>query len=71
MEKRGTPAKKAVKKSAIMGAFVIGRARFSKISAVDGITLTREAKKRAVDFDRRGASGDERRRTIVRVYRKA
>ena len=48
----------------------LGRERFAKISAVEGIELTAGMKKRAADFDRRGVSGEERRRTIIRAYRK-
>lgn len=48
----------------------LGRERFAKISAVEGIVLTAVMKKRAADFDRRGLSGEERRRTIIRAYRK-
>jgi hypothetical protein len=49
---------------------IIGRARFAKISAVEGIELSPDMKRRAADFDRRGVSGAERRRAIVRAYRK-
>ena len=49
---------------------VIGRERFAKISAVEGIELTHDMKKRAAEFDRRGLSGAERRRNIMKAYRK-
>ena len=48
----------------------LGRDRFAKISAVEGIVLTGVMKKRAAEFDRQGLSADERRRSIVRAYRK-
>jgi hypothetical protein len=48
----------------------LGRERFAKISAVEGIELTASMKRRAADFDRRGLSGEERRRAIIRAYRK-
>jgi hypothetical protein len=50
---------------------VIGARRFAKISAVEGIVLTREMQTRAAEFNRKGLSADERRRSIMRVYRKA
>jgi hypothetical protein len=50
---------------------VIGARRFSKISAVEGIVLTREMQTRAAEFERKGMSAEERRRSIVRVYRKS
>jgi hypothetical protein len=50
---------------------VIGARRFAKISAVEGIVLTPEMQTRAAELDRKGISSDERRRSIMRVYRKA
>ncbi len=52
------------------GGMILGRERFAKISAVEGIELTAGMKNRAADFDRRGLSGEERRRAIMRAYRK-
>jgi hypothetical protein len=49
---------------------VLGRERFAKISAVEGIELSPGMKKRAAEFDRRGLSGEERRRSIIRAYRR-
>ena len=49
---------------------ILGRERFAKISAVEGIELRPSMKKRAAEFDRRGLSGEERRRSIIRAYRK-
>jgi hypothetical protein len=48
----------------------LGRERFAKISAVEGIEVTPRMKRRAAEFDRRGLSAAERRRSIVRAYRK-
>ena len=48
----------------------LGRARFAKISAVEGIVLTPKMKERIADFERRGLSAEERRQSIVRAYRK-
>lgn len=50
---------------------VLGRERFAKISAVEGIRLTAGMRKRAVEFDRRGTPAAERRRAIVQAYRKS
>jgi hypothetical protein len=66
---RGTPPKKTSGKGKT--AVVIGARRFAKISAVEGIVLTREMQARAAEFDRKGMSAEERRRSIMRIYRKA
>ena len=57
-------------KSRKKGGFVIGRDRFGKISAVEGIRLTPAMKKRTTDAERKGLSAEEYRQTIVRSYRK-
>lgn len=62
--------KKAVAKGAKTGGFIVGRGRFAKISAVEGIYLTPAMEKRAAEADRKGLTADEYRRTIVRSYRK-
>ncbi len=49
----------------------IGRERFAKISEVEGIVMTASMKKRVAEFDRRGLSAEERRRSIIRAYSKA
>jgi hypothetical protein len=66
--KKQSSRKRAMRSAAT--AVVIGRERFARISAVEGIELSQEMKQRAVDFDRRGLSGVERRRAILRAYRK-
>jgi hypothetical protein len=48
----------------------VGRDRFSTISAVEGVVLSRAAKKRAAEFDRLGLAPEERIRRIVEVHRK-
>ena len=50
--------------------FVIDRASFGKISAVEGIRLTPVMKKRAADAEREGLSAEEHRQTIMRSHRK-
>jgi hypothetical protein len=62
--------KKPVAKGAKTGGFVVGRARFAKISAVEGIHLTASMEKRAAEAGRKGLTADEYRRTIIRSYRK-
>jgi hypothetical protein len=48
----------------------IGRDRFAKISAVEGIAVPPAGKRRAEEADRLGLSGAERRSRIERAYRK-
>lgn len=62
--------KKPIAKGVKAGSFVVGRARFAKISAVEGIHLTPAMEKRAAEAGRKGLTADEYRRTIVRSYRK-
>lgn len=52
------------------GGFVVGRASFAKISAVEGIRLKPAMKKRAAEAAAKGLSAEEYRRTILRSYRK-
>lgn len=53
------------------GAVVIGRDRFEKISAVEGIRVTAAMKKREAEFDRDGLSAEQRRRSIIEAHRKS
>ena len=62
--------KKTAAKGAKAGGFVVGRARFTKISAVEGIQLTPVMEKRASEADQKGLTAEEYRRTIIRSYRK-
>jgi len=50
--------------------FVLGRARFAKISAVEGIHLTRDMQRDFEDFDKQGLSAEERRKRIAQKYGK-
>jgi hypothetical protein len=52
------------------GQFVLGRERFSKISAVEGVKLSRAMKRRQDEFDRKGLSDEEKRKMIRDVHRK-
>jgi hypothetical protein len=66
MKKRGS-------RTSIQGdapGHVLGRERFAKISAVEGIEPTPPMRQRAAEFDRQGLSAEQRRRGIIRVYRK-
>jgi hypothetical protein len=63
-------AKKPAAKGAKVAGFVVGRARFAKISSVEGIHLTQTMEKRASEADRKGLTAEEYRRTIMRSYRK-
>ena len=49
---------------------VLGRERFAKISAIEGIELSPAAKRRAAEFDRLVLSPEERIRRIVAAHRK-
>jgi hypothetical protein len=62
--------RKPVTRGAKVGGFVVGRAGFSKISAVEGIEFTPVMEKRASEADRKGLTAEEYRRTIVRSHRK-
>jgi hypothetical protein len=49
-------------------SFTLGRESFAKISAVEGIRLSREMQRDFQEFDRRGLSAEERRRAIMNKY---
>ena len=51
--------------------FVIGRAGFKKISAVEGIQLKAAVETRATEAKSKGLSAEEYRKVILRTYRKA
>jgi hypothetical protein len=50
--------------------FVLGRERFAKISAVEGIKLSDSMKKRISESDRKGLSAEARRAAIIRAHSK-
>lgn len=50
-------------------SYTVGREPFLKISLVEGITLTPEAKRRSDEFGSKGLSAEERRRAIIRAHR--
>jgi hypothetical protein len=47
------------------GQFTIGSAGMSKLNAIEGITQSGDSRKMFADFERRGASAEDRRREIV------
>ncbi|MGM4924493.1 hypothetical protein AB8A31_16385 [Tardiphaga sp. 804_B3_N1_9] len=62
--------KKTGSSKRVPAKFVLGRERFAQISAVEGIKPTAAMKKRVAEFDRQGLSPAERRREIIKAYRK-
>jgi hypothetical protein len=66
MKKRGSQSNRRQGTSGL----ILGRERFAKISAIEGIELSPAAKRRAAEFDRLGLSPEERIRRIVAVHRK-
>lgn len=60
------PVKAASKKS----GWVIGHARFSKISAVEGLAFTPAMKARKSELDRIGATPEQRRAAITKAYQR-
>jgi hypothetical protein len=51
--------------------FIVGRANFTKISAVEGVRLKPAMEKRAAEATSRGLSAEEYRKVILRTYRKS
>jgi hypothetical protein len=51
--------------------FILGRAGFAKISAIEGIQLTPAMKARAAEAASKGPPTEEHRAMIVRAHRKA
>lgn len=64
------PKKQSSKKGKVSG-FVIGSGRFKKISAVEGIVYTPDMKGRSALSKRKDLSPEERRKIIIKAYRKA
>jgi hypothetical protein len=64
------PKKKRPVETGDKSSFVVGRASFEKICSVEGIRLTKAAKKRAAEAEAKGLSGDEYRRMVVLAHRK-
>jgi hypothetical protein len=64
------PKKPSSKKTKASG-FVIGSARFRKISAVEGIHYSPKMKGSAAISKSKALSPEERRKSIIEAYRKA
>jgi hypothetical protein len=62
--------KKSAAKKPVPTKLIIGRVRFAKISAVEGIKPSAAMKKRVARFDRAGLSPAERRREIIKAHKK-
>lgn len=62
--------KKSGSNKRVSAKFVIGRERFAQISAVEGIKLTSEMKARSARFEREGLSPAQRRKEIIKAYKK-
>lgn len=63
--------KKPSSKMGKASGFVIGSARFRKISAVEGIHYSPEMKGGAAISKSKALTPEERRKTIIEAYRKA
>lgn len=50
------------------GAHIVGRRSFAKISAIEGIALSRETEEDFREFERKGLSAAERRKALLRKY---
>jgi hypothetical protein len=50
------------------GTYTIGRHRFAKISAVEGIRTSRRVDQDFREFDQKGLSSEERRRELASKY---
>ena len=62
--------RKKVARTAKRGGFTLGREKFAKISAVEGIVLTPAMHARVEEFDDKDMSAEERRAAIIRAHRK-
>jgi hypothetical protein len=65
---RSWRAKNPPRKKTGNSGFVLGRERFAKISAVEGIALSGAMKKRIRESDRKGSSAEARRAAIIRAH---
>jgi hypothetical protein len=63
-----TPKKCSRKKRGV--SMIIGRERFAKISAVEGILPSEDMRARMAEFDRLGLSAEGRRRAIIKAHKK-
>ncbi len=66
--KKKISSPKPVKATPKKSGWVIGHARFAKISAVEGIVVTPAMKIRKAALDRAGATAEERRAAITKAH---
>lgn len=50
------------------GSFVLGRARFEKISAVEGIKTAPATQRMFAEFDRKGVAQEQRRQAVAAKF---
>jgi hypothetical protein len=62
--------KKSGSSKRISAKFIIGRERFTQISAIEGIKPTAAMERRTATFEKQGLSDAERRRAIINAHRK-
>lgn len=53
------------------GGHVLGERTFAAITAVEGISLSAESRKRLVAMKKRKLTGDEQRSEVIRAYHEA
>lgn len=68
-KEKTVPTKRQAKNGRTETSYIVGRDSFDRISAVEGIVPSGEARKRAQEFERRGLSAEERRAAIIAVHR--
>jgi hypothetical protein len=61
---------KKISRRAVSGQYIIGRERFDKISAVEGIKPSAQMKECEAEHDRKGLSAEQRRQSIIDAHRK-
>lgn len=64
------PKKPSAKTGGTSAKLVVGRERFAKISAVEGIVPSPAMKARVARFDRQGLSSAQRRSEIIKAHKK-
>ncbi|MFZ0607096.1 MAG: hypothetical protein WBD53_15420 [Xanthobacteraceae bacterium] len=67
-EQKKTSRKRNAKRTSVARRLTIGLAGFEKISAIEGLHLTRDMKATFGEFDRQGASPAQRRAAIIKRY---
>ena len=70
MKKKIASSSERAKTAAHESGWVIGSARFAKISAVEGIALTPAMEARQSALDRAGATAKEKRAAIIKAYKR-